>query len=253
MRCSRRPRRTASTLEVVIVDDNSPDGTGAVADELARTRPDACGASSRASSGSAPPSSPASAAPPLRSSGSWTRTSAIRRRSCRRMLAAFRGTGADVLVASRYIPGGSTPNWPFKRRLLSRTACLLARPLSPIRDAASGFFLIRRSIAERRRDQGRRLQDLPRADRPRLAHSARRDSVSFRRSRAGGEQDEPARGGWLSGAIKGLVPAAVQGRIEAGTDVCSGTFAVRSADLRGRASSVKRRADLRRRAAAPRR
>jgi dolichol-phosphate mannosyltransferase len=28
-------------------------------------------------------------------------------------------------------------------------ACLLARPLSPIRDAASGFFLIRRSIAQR--------------------------------------------------------------------------------------------------------
>jgi dolichol-phosphate mannosyltransferase len=63
------------------------------------------------------------------------------------MYAAFKQTGAEVLVASRYIPGGSTPDWPFKRRLLSRTACLLARPLSPIRDAASGFFLIRRDIA----------------------------------------------------------------------------------------------------------
>ena len=58
-------------------------------------------------------------------------------------------TGADVLVASRYIPGGSTPDWPFKRRLLSRVACMLARPLSPIRDAASGFFLIRREIARK--------------------------------------------------------------------------------------------------------
>jgi dolichol-phosphate mannosyltransferase len=64
------------------------------------------------------------------------------------MLAAFRATGADVLVASRYVPGGSTPDWPLKRRLLSRTGCLLARGLSPIRDAASGFFLIRRSIAQ---------------------------------------------------------------------------------------------------------
>ena len=54
---------------------------------------------------------------------------------------------ADVVVASRYIPGGSTPDWPFKRRLLSRIACLLARGLSPIRDAASGFFVIRREIA----------------------------------------------------------------------------------------------------------
>jgi dolichol-phosphate mannosyltransferase len=63
------------------------------------------------------------------------------------MLAVFTATEADVLVASRYVPGGSTPNWPFKRRLLSRVGCLLARPLSPIRDAASGFFLIRSTIA----------------------------------------------------------------------------------------------------------
>ena len=67
------------------------------------------------------------------------------------MLATFRATDADLVVASRYIPGGSTPNWPLKRRLLSRAACLLARPLSPVRDAASGFFLIRRDIARNTR------------------------------------------------------------------------------------------------------
>ena len=64
-----------------------------------------------------------------------------------RMLDTFRNTHADLVVASRYVRGGSTPNWPLKRRILSRTACLLARPLSPIRDAASGFFLIRGDIA----------------------------------------------------------------------------------------------------------
>ena len=47
------------------------------------------------------------------------------------------------------MPGGSTPNWPAWRRALSRAACLAARPLSPIRDAASGLFLIRRDIASR--------------------------------------------------------------------------------------------------------
>ena len=66
-----------------------------------------------------------------------------------KMYAGFKSANADVLVASRYIPGGSTPNWPFSRKLMSRVACLLARPLSPIRDAASGFFLIRRAIARR--------------------------------------------------------------------------------------------------------
>jgi dolichol-phosphate mannosyltransferase len=66
-----------------------------------------------------------------------------------RLLAALRATQADVVVASRYVPGGSTPNWPVWRRLLSRVACLAARPLSPVRDGASGFFLIRRDIANR--------------------------------------------------------------------------------------------------------
>ena len=43
-----------------------------------------------------------------------------------KMLATFKATDADVVVASRYVPGGSTPNWPFRRRLLSRAACLLS-------------------------------------------------------------------------------------------------------------------------------
>ena len=64
-----------------------------------------------------------------------------------RLLATFNVTSADVVVGSRYIAGGSTPSWPLKRRVLSRIACLLARPLSPIRDPASGFFLIRRDVA----------------------------------------------------------------------------------------------------------
>ncbi len=94
------------------------------------------------------------------------------------------------------------------RRLLSRAACLLARPLSPIRDAASGFFLIRRSDGARRQHPGRRLQDLPRADRPRLAGPARRDPLSVRRPRIRREQDEPARSGRLPRAVEGPVLAA---------------------------------------------
>ena len=47
-------------------------------------------------------------------------------------------------MASRYIPGGGIERWTPYRRLASRTACLLARPLTPIRDATSGFFAVRR-------------------------------------------------------------------------------------------------------------
>jgi dolichol-phosphate mannosyltransferase len=134
-------------LEVVIVDDNSPDGTGALADELARQhrmrvvhRAGKLGLGTAVVAGFAV----ASAGTFGVMDADFSHPPAL----LPRMLAAFRATGADVLVASRYVPGGSTPDWPFKRRLLSRAGCLLARGLSPIRDAASGFFLIRRSIAE---------------------------------------------------------------------------------------------------------
>ena len=52
-----------------------------------------------------------------------------------------------MVIGSRYIPGGGTSNWGFGRLLMSRFACVLARGLTPVRDATSGFFLIRRDLA----------------------------------------------------------------------------------------------------------
>lgn len=51
---------------------------------------------------------------------------------------------SDMVVGSRYVPGGGTPDWPWRRRLLSRLGCLLAWPLADIRDPMSGFFAVRR-------------------------------------------------------------------------------------------------------------
>ena len=51
------------------------------------------------------------------------------------------------MIGSRYIPGGGTRNWPLRASLMSRFACLLAGRLTPVRDATSGFFLIRRDLA----------------------------------------------------------------------------------------------------------
>jgi dolichol-phosphate mannosyltransferase len=133
-------------LELVIVDDNSPDGTGAIADDLARTRRiKVIHRAGKLGLGTAVVAGFAAASAEVVGvmDADFSHPPAL----VPRMLAAFHETGADVIVASRYIAGGSTSNWPFRRRLLSRAACLLARPLSPIRDAASGFFLIRRSIA----------------------------------------------------------------------------------------------------------
>ena len=134
-------------LEMVIVDDNSPDGTGAVADELAgRFRVRVVHRAGKLGLGTAVMDGFRVASTPVVGvmDADFSHPPAL----VPELYRAFREANADVAVASRYIPGGSTPNWPWRRRLLSRTACLLARGLSPIRDAASGFFLIRREIAE---------------------------------------------------------------------------------------------------------
>ncbi len=51
---------------------------------------------------------------------------------------------ADLVVGSRYIPGGATPGWPVWRRFLSRIASGVAYPLTDVSDSMGGFFAIRR-------------------------------------------------------------------------------------------------------------
>ncbi len=133
-------------LELVIVDDNSPDGTGEVADRLAEQqcvrvihRPGKLGLGTAVAEGFRAASADVVGV----MDADFSHPPAL----VPHLLSMFRRTGAEIVVASRYVPGGSTPNWPLQRRLLSRAACLLARPLSPIRDAASGFFLIQHEIA----------------------------------------------------------------------------------------------------------
>ncbi len=50
----------------------------------------------------------------------------------------------DMVIGSRYVPGGTTPDWPWSRVAMSRLARLLVRPLVDVRDPTSGFFAIRR-------------------------------------------------------------------------------------------------------------
>jgi dolichol-phosphate mannosyltransferase len=140
--------RAGVALELVVVDDNSPDGTGAIVDDLARTRrmsvihrAGKLGLGSAVAEGFAV----ATAAVVGVMDADFSHPPGL----VPKLLAVLVDIGADVVVASRYVPGGSTPKWPTWRRLLSRAACLAARPLSPVRDAASGFFVIRRDIATR--------------------------------------------------------------------------------------------------------
>lgn len=52
----------------------------------------------------------------------------------------------DMVIGSRYAPGGSTPGWSRQRRLMSRAASACAWPLTDVHDALSGFFAVRRDL-----------------------------------------------------------------------------------------------------------
>jgi len=133
-------------LELVVVDDNSPDGTGELADELAASnRIVVIHRAGKLGLGTAVVQGFHAASAPIVGvmDADFSHPPAL----IPVLFRAFRSTGAEVVVGSRYVPGGSTPAWPWSRRLMSRVACLLARPLSPVRDAASGFFLIKREVA----------------------------------------------------------------------------------------------------------
>src|SRR5581483_5250233 len=49
--------------------------------------------------------------------------------------------GADLAIGSRYVPGGSIPDWPFLRRAMSRIGCWYARTMLglSVHDATAGF------------------------------------------------------------------------------------------------------------------
>jgi dolichol-phosphate mannosyltransferase len=146
----RRVRAAAPTVDILIVDDNSPDGTADLAraagqelgqiEVLVRPGKGGLGVAYRAGfehgfeqgyevlvQMDADFSHPPEKLPEL--------------------LARIE-EGADVAIGSRYVPGGSTPSWPFRRRLLSRIGNTYASTMLGLRvnDATAGFRAYRASL-----------------------------------------------------------------------------------------------------------
>jgi dolichol-phosphate mannosyltransferase len=66
------------------------------------------------------------------------------------MLERFGETGVDFVVASRYVPGGSTDGGLGPLRWInSKVATALARPLTSLKDPMSGFFSIPKTVYEK--------------------------------------------------------------------------------------------------------
>ncbi|ROR90738.1 dolichol-phosphate mannosyltransferase [Nocardioides aurantiacus] len=148
----QRLRAAQPGVDVLVVDDGSPDGTGRLAEEYAaadaavsvlhRTEKQGLGAAYLHGFRVA-----------LERGydvvGEMDADGSHQPEQLGRLLEAL--PGADLVIGSRWVPGGSIVNWPRHRELLSRGGNLYTRTLLGIevRDATAGFRLFRRSTLER--------------------------------------------------------------------------------------------------------
>jgi dolichol-phosphate mannosyltransferase len=146
-----RLREAQPDVHVLVVDDDSPDGTGKIADELAAAH-DAVGVVHRSGKGGLGAAYKHGFQVALDAGydviGEMDADGSHQPEQLHLLLDALRD--ADLVIGSRWVPGGSVVNWPFRRELLSRGGNLYVRLLLgvSVRDATAGFRLFRRSALE---------------------------------------------------------------------------------------------------------
>jgi dolichol-phosphate mannosyltransferase len=144
-------------LQLLVVDDDSPDGTGAAALEAAAADPrvHALVRRGRRGLGSAILEGLRLArGHGFRVAVNIDADSSHDPADIPRLLAAVdppAGPPADVVVGSRRVPGGRTVGWPPARHLTSRAVALFTRHVLgvPVRDPSSGYRAIRLAILDR--------------------------------------------------------------------------------------------------------
>jgi dolichol-phosphate mannosyltransferase len=141
----------ADDLSLLIVDDNSPDGTGAIADDLAAQHGNV-EVMHRPGKGGLGPA--------YRAGFAWGLERGFEAlcemdadlshdpADLPRLLTTLRG--ADLVIGSRYIPGGGVVDWPPHRMALSKGGNRYVQLLTglPVSDATSGFRAFRRAVLE---------------------------------------------------------------------------------------------------------
>ncbi len=135
------PRR----YELLIIDDESPDGTADAAANLAARFPVRCvvrrgqrGLATAVIRGLREARGDACVVMDADLSHPPERIPAL--------LEALSAGDTQMAIGSRFVPGGRVDlHWPLHRRLNSLLGRLLARPLTPVRDMMSGFFAVRRA------------------------------------------------------------------------------------------------------------
>ena len=138
-------------VTLLVVDDASPDGTGAIADEMSRRH-----ATVRVLHRSSERGLGTAYLAGFRE-GLRCGAEALATMDCDfshdpavlpELMAAL--AEADVVIGSRYVPGGRIEGWPAQRRLLSRSANSFVHALFriPASDCTSGFRLYRAHVVE---------------------------------------------------------------------------------------------------------
>jgi len=139
------------SARVLVVDDNSPDGTGQLADSLAAAEPRIEVLHRAQKEGLGPAyvagfrqALAAGASRILEMDSDFSHDPA----DLGRLLAATEK--ADVAIGSRYVPGGGVENWSALRQGISRGGSAYARLVLglPIRDLTGGFKCFRREVLE---------------------------------------------------------------------------------------------------------
>ncbi len=135
-------------IAVLVVDDNSPDGTGAVADDLARRHPTRVSVLHRTTNRGFGRSYIDGIRQALRAPVDViAQMDADFSHDPARLPALVAATAdADIVIGSRYVRGGGIRNWSKRRRLLSRFANVYVRSVTGLRarDCTSGFRCWRR-------------------------------------------------------------------------------------------------------------
>jgi dolichol-phosphate mannosyltransferase len=149
----RRLTEACPGVHLLIVDDNSPDGTGKLADELAQAEPGRTHVMHRTAKNGLGAaylegfawgmSRGYSVLVEMDADGSHAPE------QLHRLLDAV-DTGADLAIGSRYVDGGTVRNWPWRRLALSKTANTYSRVALGIgvHDITAGFRAYRREVLE---------------------------------------------------------------------------------------------------------